>query len=274
MMKVDRLGWAVGFALASYGVRIGIRSNDRAALTRVLELLPGKWERADLPVVDRVYSILNGGVGPRANLRRFNLLYVDHIVASVFQRDPKSDQRRAIHELPRKNTKFDSFSKPVVGSMKSRDVLRKGKLVATVLSGAWRSAPFPLLTLSASELDEISPLLCVSGAAALAWRRISNTDLRQASCAEVLHQAYRLQALQTAIHEQHLEKVFRLLRAASVDAVLVKGVIERWPDLITATFNLHGKFNNFPRLPYQFADFVLLVTRYLFQLPTKLQVQR
>ena len=55
---------------------------------------------------------------------------------------------------------------------------------------------------------------------------------------------------------------------------IVKGVVERWPDPITATFNLQGKFNNFPRLPYQIADFVLLVTRYLLQLPTKLQVQR
>ena len=78
-MKVDRLGWAVGLALKSYGVRIGIRSNDRAALTRVLELLPGAWEQADLQIVDRVYSILNGGVGPKANVRRFNLLYGDHI---------------------------------------------------------------------------------------------------------------------------------------------------------------------------------------------------
>jgi hypothetical protein len=79
MMKVDRLGWAAGFALKSYGMRIGIRSNDRAALDRVLELLPGEWKHADLPIVDRVYSILNGGVGPRANVRRFNLLYGDHI---------------------------------------------------------------------------------------------------------------------------------------------------------------------------------------------------
>jgi hypothetical protein len=60
-------------------VRIGIRSNDRAALARVLELLPGDWERVDSPVVDRVYSILIGGVGQRANVRRFNLLYEDHV---------------------------------------------------------------------------------------------------------------------------------------------------------------------------------------------------
>jgi hypothetical protein len=79
MKKVDRLGWAVGFALKSYGVRIGIRSNDRAVLLRVQELLPGDWQQADLPLVDRVYSILSGGAGSRANVRRFNLLYGNHV---------------------------------------------------------------------------------------------------------------------------------------------------------------------------------------------------
>src|SRR6267142_7277311 len=79
MQKVDRLGWAVGFALKSYGVRIGIRSNERSALERVCQHLPREWERASLPIVDRVYSILLGGAGARVNVRRFNLLYGDHV---------------------------------------------------------------------------------------------------------------------------------------------------------------------------------------------------
>ena len=79
MKKVDRLGWAVGFSFKSYGVRIGIRSNQQAALERVCAHLPLQWERVSLPIVDRMYSILVGGAGPRANLRRFNLLYGDHV---------------------------------------------------------------------------------------------------------------------------------------------------------------------------------------------------
>jgi hypothetical protein len=79
MQKVDRLGWAVGLALKAYGVRIGIRTNDREALAGILDLLPGEWEKAELPIVDRLYSILNGGTGSKTNLRRFNLLYGDHI---------------------------------------------------------------------------------------------------------------------------------------------------------------------------------------------------
>jgi len=92
MTKVDRLGWAVGFALKSYGVRVGIRSNDRAVLARARELLPGAWGPADSPVVDRVYSILHGGAGSRANVRRFNLLYGDHIqLARSLDRDSVFD---------------------------------------------------------------------------------------------------------------------------------------------------------------------------------------
>jgi hypothetical protein len=79
MKKVDRLGWAAGFALKSYGVRIGVRSNDAAALDRACEYLPAGWQESAKPVVDRVYSILVGGAGPRANVRRFSLLYGDHL---------------------------------------------------------------------------------------------------------------------------------------------------------------------------------------------------
>jgi hypothetical protein len=79
MKKVDRLGWAVGFSLKSYGVRIGIRSNDPLALDRVCRHLPSEWENASSSVVDRVYSILIGGKGPRPNVRRLNLLYGDHV---------------------------------------------------------------------------------------------------------------------------------------------------------------------------------------------------
>jgi len=102
-------------------------------------------------------------------------------------------------------------------------ILRKGNLVARVLSGSWRSSPFPPLDLSKAELDEVTPLLCGSGAAALAWRRIAVTDLRDTYAAEMLHQAYRLQSLQAELLEKKVEKVFRLLRQARVDAVLAKG---------------------------------------------------
>lgn len=107
--------------------------------------------------------------------------------------------------------------------MKSREAVRKGSLVAEVLSGAWRTAPFPTLQMSERGLDEVTPLLYDSGTAALGWRRISQTPLRDSSSAELLHQAFRLQSLQAEIHEQNIEKVFRLLRQAQIQALLAKG---------------------------------------------------
>src|SRR6266508_1736733 len=107
MKKVDRLGWAVGFSLKSYGVRIGIRSNDPLALDRVCHHLPSEWESSSSSLVDRVYSILIGGRGARANVRRLNLLYGDHVqlarsldLDSVFE-TIESDLRLFVAELAR-----------------------------------------------------------------------------------------------------------------------------------------------------------------------------
>lgn len=106
MKKVDRLGWVAGFALKSYGVRIGVRSNDASALDRAREFLPAGWQYSKTPVVERVYSILAGG-GPRANGRRFSLLYGDHLrIARLTSLDDlfdrfESDLRLFVAELAR-----------------------------------------------------------------------------------------------------------------------------------------------------------------------------
>ena len=98
-----------------------------------------------------------------------------------------------------------------------------GSLISTVLAGSWRPA-FPLsLRLSQGQLDEVTPLLYGSGAAALGWWRVSGSELRQTASAEVLQQAYRMQVLQSAIHEENIKTVLSLLRAQSIEAILVKG---------------------------------------------------
>jgi len=79
MQKVDRLGWAAGLSIKSYGVRIGIRSNDAVCLQEVSGRLPHQWELLSSDVVDRLYSIIIGGSGPRASVRRFNILYGNHV---------------------------------------------------------------------------------------------------------------------------------------------------------------------------------------------------
>lgn len=107
--------------------------------------------------------------------------------------------------------------------MKARSKLRKGGLVATVLAGAWRRGDLPGLNISETELDETTPLFYGSGAAALAWKRISNTHLQNTASGELLHQAYRLHSLQAAMHEEKIAKVFRLLGQAQVNPILAKG---------------------------------------------------
>jgi hypothetical protein len=103
MRKVDRLDWSAGFALKSYGVRIGIRSNDPAALERACQHLPSEWQNAASPVVDRVYSIVIG-----ANGRRPSLLYGDHVrldrsvdTDSIFE-TLESDLRIFVAELAKR----------------------------------------------------------------------------------------------------------------------------------------------------------------------------
>jgi hypothetical protein len=75
MQKIDRLGWTDGLAIVSYGVHVGIRVNERSALERIKKLLPHGWKPASSPIVEKLFSVYLGGAGPRANVRRFSLLY-------------------------------------------------------------------------------------------------------------------------------------------------------------------------------------------------------
>ncbi|MCU1265034.1 MAG: hypothetical protein JWM21_1352 [Acidobacteria bacterium] len=107
--------------------------------------------------------------------------------------------------------------------MKALRGASRSRLVSRVLAGSWRTSDFPPLDITPAELDEVMPLLYGSGAAALGWWRVRNTELRAIAAAEVLHQAYRLQVLQAGIHEEKIERVFRLLADASIEALLIKG---------------------------------------------------
>jgi hypothetical protein len=75
MEKLDRLGWAGGMSLVSFGVRIGIRVNRPEILGRLKGYLPPGWKPSSSNAVDYLYSLIVGGVGAKPNVRRFNLLY-------------------------------------------------------------------------------------------------------------------------------------------------------------------------------------------------------
>ena len=96
-------------------------------------------------------------------------------------------------------------------------------VLAEVLAGSWRRSNSPQLSISEAQLDEVTPLLYGSGAGALGWWRIRDSELRTTASASVLQQAYRLQVLQSEIHEEKIKKVFFMLRTAAIEPILVKG---------------------------------------------------
>lgn len=107
--------------------------------------------------------------------------------------------------------------------MKEIHKASRGALLSAILAGSWRAGPISSLNISEQELDEVTPLLYGSGGSALGWWQVRQTPLNSTSSGQVLHQAYRLQILQSAIHEEKIKRVFRLLRESSIEAILVKG---------------------------------------------------
>ena len=75
MEKIDRLGWAAGLSFSAFGVRVGVRVSQSDALAQLADHLPPGWEPASSPAVERLYSLIVGGPGPRPDVRRFHLLY-------------------------------------------------------------------------------------------------------------------------------------------------------------------------------------------------------
>ena len=97
-----------------------------------------------------------------------------------------------------------------------------GARVAAILSGAWRE-PVERWTGPADDLAAVAPLLLHGGVAALAWRRLRGSDHHLGAPAAALQQAYRLQVLRAAVHEQEVSRSFTLLRVCGVEPVLGKG---------------------------------------------------
>ena len=101
-------------------------------------------------------------------------------------------------------------------------LIDRGKAVAALLGGSWR-VPCPEPHISDDELTAIAPLLLLSGAAGLAWRRIAHSHLVDCPAAHELRAAYRLQTLQAALHARTIVSATATLSAAGIQPVLVKG---------------------------------------------------
>jgi hypothetical protein len=98
----------------------------------------------------------------------------------------------------------------------------RGRLTASVYSGAWRSLPEPLC-LDLSELSAVAPLLLTAGAGGLGWWRIRAGELKRTQVGVELQQAYRYHALHVAVQERRLELVLSRFRSAGIDPLVAKG---------------------------------------------------
>lgn len=109
MEPLDRLVWADGLTFSAYGVRVGVRVSAAEMLDQLMPRLPPGWRPRVSPVVDRLYSLIVGGPGPRPGMRRLHLLYGDTIqlartraLTSVFETLEADVQRYVVSHARRR----------------------------------------------------------------------------------------------------------------------------------------------------------------------------
>jgi putative nucleotidyltransferase-like protein len=106
-----------------------------------------------------------------------------------------------------------------------------GELVARVMTTAWRARPEPLVIDPEDFVRALPLLLPPSGLSALAWWRFRHTS-GSAPMLDSLAEARGLVASQAFLHRRDLVRAVTRLRAAGVEAVLVKGwaIARFYPD--------------------------------------------
>jgi hypothetical protein len=89
MTKLDRLGWAEGIGVQTFGVYAGVRVSATGVLPQILPLLPPGWKNSRRATVQRLYSLVVPQTNPRAGLRPMHILYAD---SERIARDTDLDQ--------------------------------------------------------------------------------------------------------------------------------------------------------------------------------------
>ncbi|MEI7687595.1 MAG: nucleotidyltransferase family protein, partial [Planctomycetota bacterium] len=94
----------------------------------------------------------------------------------------------------------------------------RGEWVAKALAGSWRESAFPS-PLTFEQFEAIVPFLLRTGSGALAWRtaRAAGNDLPE------LANAYRVHALESAVHAHRLERLMETFANAGIHSLLCKG---------------------------------------------------
>jgi hypothetical protein len=88
--------------------------------------------------------------------------------------------------------------------------------------------------MSPGEIEAVMPLLLGSGAGALAWRRIRQRSGRESVAAiEQLRHAYLHNSICAAKHERQVAEIFKVLRSAGIEPILIKGwaIARAYPEI-------------------------------------------
>ena len=75
--QTDRFEWKAGRSFSAYGLRLGLRANDPAALAAALLAVPLSWQAAATGEVDVLYSLRVGDPVARQRRSSDHLLYCD-----------------------------------------------------------------------------------------------------------------------------------------------------------------------------------------------------
>jgi hypothetical protein len=75
--QVDRFGWTAGRSFSAYGLRLGLRTNNQAALAAALVAAPISWQATTTGEVDVLYSLRVAAPLVRPRRTSDHLLYCD-----------------------------------------------------------------------------------------------------------------------------------------------------------------------------------------------------
>src|ERR1700720_3519719 len=79
MKKLDRLVWAEGVGVRTFGVHAGVRVSAAGGLPQVLALLPPGWKHSHRATMQRLYSLVIAEGSQRTGVRRMHILYADSL---------------------------------------------------------------------------------------------------------------------------------------------------------------------------------------------------
>jgi hypothetical protein len=108
--NLNSLEWPYWFSVACFGVRIGVRANNPDLLEKLRSLLPADAKQYEGKVVDHYFSAVLGGRVDGSRVRKFHLLYGNHVRLSRG------------HDLDQVLEAFEPACRQVVASLAPRRV--------------------------------------------------------------------------------------------------------------------------------------------------------